>query len=877
MLNVIAIAVSIFVIFFLPGCALYIRFLLPSEDKKPRGLIEDLFFIVFSSFLLTTVAGIILALLGAFHFSILFLLDFLFSLIVFLTKREFKLTWNLFNFRLCWQDILLLNIILIASFIYLLPSEDIFGGMDSGIYVNTGINLVREGKLVFSDPLMQKLPDGLHSSAASVFKLDGYGLYFRGEENQDLVGQFLPGYPVWLAISYSLMGLESFLVITPVIALMGLVAVYLLGSYLFSKTAGLIGVFLLSINILYLWFARQPLSEIMANLLIFGGAYYLSRFFREKIEVYAQIAGISFGTALLVRLDSVLMLIPLCIVFLYYKYKGFKAKGRYQTFLIVTAFILLTAVASIIYFKNYFKLLILYFLDFNLFKSKGKIFTDQLRFGHILILAGAVFLSAFLIFLYKNSDKIKKKAMQLKIKKDHLLIMSAGLLSSVIIFQIFIRPSLPFRFMSPQANSLKRLGWYFLPLKALGIGERPIYHIESRFLSDIFVIFFCVCVVFAFMRSRRSPQVFAFVMFLVYSVVYFNDLMTVPNHFWLNRRYVSVILPFVFICAGYLLAEMIRKNIWSRIISILLLCAVSFSFINASYMIAGHQELGRSISQMEQIAGEMKDDALYILDAEPGLQYHLLSLPLKYIFGKNVVLFENSKDNQRKLSSLIPSLRESYSEIYYCSNERKDFSKTKMFLTQEGWQELLVRRFEHTTNIDYRPPSKILDMRITMLIFRIEDRLRLPRNSRFLNIGTKNENFLADGFYNPENWSGTDIRWTMNMFSLFLPRPADYNTIVLKMTNGRPPHEKPPLVSFFINGKKIDEFYVLQGFLEYKLKIPDPLLDELKASRYFVLDGLSDIWMPKKSGVNKDIRELGVAIDSISLIEEVQKNEKPLS
>jgi hypothetical protein len=691
------------------------------------------------------------------------------------------------------------------------------------------------------------------------------------------VGQFLPGYPVWLAISYSLMGLESFLVITPVIALMGLVAVYLLGSYLFSRTAGLIGTFLLSINILYLWFARQPLSEIMANLLIFSGAYYLSRFFREKIEVFAQLAGVSFGAAMLVRLDSVLMLIPLCIAFLYYKYKNFKAKGRYQTFSIVTVFLVITAIAALLYFKNYLKLLILYFLDFNLFKSKGKISTDQLHFGHILILAGAIFLFGLLIFLYKNSEKIKKKAMQLKIKKDHLLIMSAGLLSSVIIFQIFIRPSLPFRFMSPQANSLKRLGWYFLPLKLLGIGERPIYHMDVRFISDIFLIFFCICVVFAFMRSRHSPQVFAFVMFLVYSVVYFNDIMTVPNHFWLNRRYVSVILPFVFICAGYLLSEMIRKNIWSRITSILLVCAVSFSFIDGSYMIAGHQELGRSISQMEQMAGEMKDDALYILDAEPALQYHLLSLPLKYIFGKNVVLFNDSKENQRKIASLIPSLRENYSEIYYCSNERKNFPKTRIFLTQEGWQELLVRRFEHTTNIDYRPPSKIQDMRITMRIFRVEDRLRLSRNSHILNFGTGNENFLADGFFNPENWSGMDIRWTMNRFSLFLPRPVDYNTIVLKMTNGRPPHEKPPLVSFSINGEKIGEFYVLQGFLEYKLKIPDPLFAELKTSRYFILDGLSDIWMPKKSGVNKDVRELGVAIDSISLIEEIQKNEKPLS
>lgn len=875
MLNIIAITLSVFVIFFLPGSAIYISILLPSQNEKPRKLIEDLFFIIFSSFVITTVAGIVLALLGAFHFSILFLLDFLFSLIIFLARRGVKLSWSMFNFRPSWQDIILLNIILIAAFIYLLPAEDIFGGMDSGIYVNTGINLVREGKLVFSDPVMQKIPDNLHNSVASVFKLDGYGLYFLGEGKSELVGQFLPGYPVWLAISYNLMGLDNFLVITPIMALLGLVAVYLLGSYLFNKTAGLIGMFLLSINILYLWFARQPLSEIMANLLIYGGAYYLARFFQEKTEVFAQVAGLAFGAAFLVRLDSVLMVIPLCIAFLYYKYKGFKAKGRYQTFIIVTAFIILTAVAALLYFKNYLKLLILYFLNFNLFKSKGRISTDHLRFEHILIIAAAVFLFAILLFLYRNSDNIKRKAMQIGIKKDHLLVMSAGLLSSVIIFQIFIRPALPFRFMSPQANSLKRLGWYFLPLKSLGIGDQPIYHSDFRFVSDIAVIFFCICAVFTFLKSRHSPQIFAFLTFLVYSAVYFNDIMTVPNHFWLNRRYVSVILPFIFICAGYLLSEMIRKNIFSRIVAVLLLCGISFSFINASYMIAGHQEMGRSISQTAQIAADMKDDALYIFDAEPRLQYHLLVLPLKYIFDKNVVLFDNNKENKRKLASLIPSLRENYSEIYFCSDDRKNFRKNNMYLTQEGWQELLVHRFEHTTNIDYRPPSKILDMRITMRIYHIEDKLKIERNSRFLNVGLKEDNFLSDGFYNPENWGGTDIRWTMDRFSLFLPRPTDYNTIVLKMTNGRPPHEKPPLVSFFINRRKIDEFYVLQGFLEYKMRIPDYLLEELKNIKYYTLEGSSDVWMPKKSGVNKDVRELGVAIDGISLIEEVQKNEKP--
>lgn len=876
MLNAIAITLSYVVILLLPGWAVFMRFLLPAEKGRQRRFLEDLFFIIFTSFVITTAVGIILALLGAFHFSILFLVDVLLSLVVLLTGTDLKSFKSFFNLNFSWQDVVLLNIILISAFVYLSPAEDIFGGMDSGIYVNTGVNLVREGKVTFSDPIMQKVPENLQSTVASVFKLDGYGLYFMGDDQKELIGQFLPGFSVWIAISYSLLGLNSFLILTPFIALLGMAAIYFFGSSVFNRTAGLIGTFLLSINILYLWFSRQALSEIMANMLIFGGMYYLSRFLTERTDIFSSIAGLAFGAALLVRLDSVLLLLPLLVLLFYYKYKKVDTKSRNQTFFIVFAFVILAAVASFIYYKNYFKLLILYFLDINLFKLNGRIGTDQLKIEHLFALGILVFAALLLVYIYKKSDGIKKRARKLGLKQESLLLMLSGLLTAVLIFEQFIRPALPFRFISPQANSLKRLGWYFLPLKSLVIGERPVYDMEMRYLSDIFIIFFGLALVFSFIHSKRFPQFFAFLVFFTYSAVYFNNLMTVPNHFWLNRRFISVILPFVFICAGYLISEMLRKNVWTRIIGIVLLLAVSFSFIDGSIVVADHKELGRSVSQLEKIAEGMKEDALYIMDAKPELQYHLVSLPLKYIFGRNVVLFEDTADNRRRLASILPRLRDIYPEIYFCSDKWQDFSKSGIFLTLRDWDELLVRRFEHTTVTDYRPPSRILDMRIAMRIYKIEDRMRLASSSRYLNVGTGKEEFLTDGFFEVEEWGKVNIRWTMSRFSLFLPRPKDYNTITVTMANSRPPNEPPPFVEFFIYGIKIADFYVLQGFQEYSFKIPDGLLENLRNHKYFLLEGASDTWMPKKTGVNKDVRELGVAVDSIRLTEEISKNEKPL-
>ncbi len=868
MLSIIAVTVSIIVLFFIPGILLLN--ILHQQDKKKRNLLEELFFIIFSSMLITTAAGTLLAILGAFSLPLLFLINLLFSTVVYFILLKKRIRINVLSYRLTVKDLIIINIFLIFGFFYFFPAQDIYGGLDSGVYVNTGVNLVNEGGISFNDPALKSLPTDIGKQARDTFQLDGYGLYFNSEDDSKIVGQFLPGYPVWLGIAYSLFGLNGFLLITPILAILGLLAVYNFGKILFNSTAAFTGSMLLACNILYLWFARQPLSEILTNLFLIGGLYYLALFLKERLDVYAMLSAGALGTIFLIRMDSVILLIPIGLLFIYFRIREDLGKITIYFSLTVTLFAAIGFFTLVFIFKSYFKLLALYFLDIDLQRTNGKLAAEIFRINHIYKISILLLVAGLFVLILKKAPQWYKALRRLNLNTGYIKAGASGLLASLLVYQIYIRPALPFRFMSPQANSAKRLGWYFMPLKWLGLTDQPLYNSEYRIFIDILLIIFCAGIIFAFYKISNFIQFLTFAVFFSYAVIYFNNLYTVPHHFWLNRRFIVIILPYILLSFGYLVSRIVKRSKIHAILAIVFTGLILASFTGGFALIANHRELDHSIEQLESITEALEDESLYIMDSEPSLQYHLISLPLKYIFNKKIILFENNESNLQDLSDLLPNLLKYYTGVYYCTSNMKRLPPLPYNFHYTEWKQILVRRFETTVNNDYRPPLMSRDMRIQLRLYKLDRNPYFIEMTDRLDIGTGYETFLADGFFNAESFENETYRWTMRNFAFYIPPPGANDKMSIKMANGRPLEFKPPKVSFYLNKMLLHDFYVLQEADEYTLTIPEKYRNSPEP---LLIKAVSDTWIPKEANINTDVRNLGIMMYHVKLFRESDNEE----
>jgi hypothetical protein len=79
---------------------------------------------------------------------------------------------------------------------------------------------------------------------------------------------------------------------------------------LFGAAPALLGSLLLASNVVQVWFARYPVSETMSQFLIFLGLLAFLHWEERGGAAFAAIAGTALGLSLLVRIDSLLIALP---------------------------------------------------------------------------------------------------------------------------------------------------------------------------------------------------------------------------------------------------------------------------------------------------------------------------------------------------------------------------------------------------------------------------------------------------------------------------------------------------------------------------------------------------------------------------------------
>jgi hypothetical protein len=187
---------------------------------------------------------------------------------------------------------------------------------DPAIYIQSGAVLAREGGLAFDLSVFRALPEVIQQlvSAGGWHEVPYAGIVVN--EGGRAVPVFFHLFPVWVASCFSVGGLDAALAVNIPLYGMAIVAMYALACRWFGPGWGVFAAVLLALFPAEIWQSRFPTSELLAQVLLLGGWFFLDVALRDEQpgRLAGWMSGVSFGLAMMTRFDSLLVVAPLLVL-----------------------------------------------------------------------------------------------------------------------------------------------------------------------------------------------------------------------------------------------------------------------------------------------------------------------------------------------------------------------------------------------------------------------------------------------------------------------------------------------------------------------------------------------------------------------------------
>jgi hypothetical protein len=614
---------SIALLILLPGYLTRLAWFGRSVDHKPEDALQFGGQVLLFSAIWTGGLGVVLAQLGQFSLARLWLVSLSYELILVLWIWRSGMPWRLVVSGDRRERVALLTLVVIAGALFFHPHEFIWGGADAGVYVNLGANIARTGAWRIYEPLIAEMDPALYPA---MFReqpaplIPQYvplpGTYLTNSGAGEVTPQFYPLHPVWLAILYAVGGLRFSLYATPFWGLLGCVMVYLSGRIVFSRRVGMLSALFLALTATQIWFSRYPTSEVLTQMLLFGGICSFTLYLRENESSGWQgfLAGLAFGQALLSRIDLYVLAVLPVVFALYCRLNGL---GRRRFWLFSAPFCVCLAYS-------------LFFAANDSWPYLHNTYSPLLsQVSPTMMLTGGSIASAALIAAWVAVGP--KYSSGLRVWLDRVgnpgfrgMAVIVGLLAMYAYFvrPLTVDPGTSFYYWygdhdipNVEPYNFVRLGWYLSPLGLL--------------LSVV-----GVCLALARGPNRRFAPLLG--IGLLFSIVYLYSSMNNPHHIYVMRRYVPVVIPFFLLMAAYALDRLmsIGKK-WGRRASLVAsVCLAIWLLVNSRYAIP-HVEYQGLISQFESFSEDLGDQPSVLLfnDVRAVGPAAILGTPLRYLKG----------------------------------------------------------------------------------------------------------------------------------------------------------------------------------------------------------------------------------------------------
>src|SRR5436190_8524169 len=183
-------------------------------------------------------------------------------------------------------------------------AQHVVADRDPGIYLWFGRWVSDHGSLLLDNP-KRFFPTVQHGVLAQC------PVTCRGAPGDRLYVQFLHGLPVTLGAAGWIGGAGAITKVNAALGGVSLLAFYALGTRLLRPLFALAATAALAVSFPQVYFARDTYSEILAQLLLFGGLWLLWEARWRRSARVAGVAGLALGLTCGVRIDSFLYAIPL--------------------------------------------------------------------------------------------------------------------------------------------------------------------------------------------------------------------------------------------------------------------------------------------------------------------------------------------------------------------------------------------------------------------------------------------------------------------------------------------------------------------------------------------------------------------------------------
>lgn len=809
------------------------------HDEPWQGI--DLFWSALTGVALTGWLGQALADLGIFHGFLLAGILAAYSAVLALRVRSRIVPRGLHG---NWREIGLLGgVLVVAAALFFQPADTAIGGRDDGIRVMAGAAVARQGGWLQTLPLLPDLP--LYRGAEGDLK--HLGFLILDAERSLVVPQFTGVHEVWQAIAWGVIdpdlvqagGVRAAhplnFYLNPLFALFALLACYVLGRSLFGRAGAIVGTLLLAINVAQVWYARQTMGEILLQALLLGGTAASMAYLRAPGRVTALATGISFGVALLTKVDALIALGVLGGVLLLVWPQ--RRAWPYLRWLVIP---LLLAIAhyvahSALFSANY------------LSDNFGNLLIDPVPL--MIVALGAGVIGGLIALRARFRERVD--ALMTRPLPSRWRLVGFGLLLLLIGYAYFVRPTM----LAQESYIHSVWNQRFFTYRGLNLVMLVAYLTPISFALAL-------CGLARLITRHLRWHHFPFLgMVFGYGVVFtYNAMIVGDQPFWV-RRFLPVVIPGALLLAGAGIAALwAARNPWRWAAPVLLLVALGWSGRQTAPIAALRSGAGLS-PQVAAFAAKIPPNAVVLFqDWQAGFD---LAAPLEILYGRESYAltgeFVRGVAAQQWRDQLMQWQQAGRPLIYVAANNDLTLTSDEL-----QWQPLdpFTLRYSTIETTHDRLPQGSIDVAKPLNLYGI---VPAPNDQQActttIEVGGNDYGAIGPGFYESEATGEQVARWTEATASLVIPTLAENTILTVTMYDGRPASAGAADVQLSSTGTPIATLTLQPGWHEYSVQLPAALAAQPAP---ILIDLSVPTWTPQQFG-QPDGRALGVMIDKFTL------------
>lgn len=602
--KIVGAVVTLPLLFFVPGCVVFRSRLFRSWSLSWPG---RMLVVVAISVSVASLVALFLAEAG--HLSI-WLLDLILAGIALLARLVLGSTGR--SLRMpgpaSWELVAVLFLVVLSVLLFFKPGEYVVGDGDPGYYFNNGYHIADTGSVAIYEDSVPSMSDYELNAfyARGVVQFTPFHLRSRP------LGKVMPLLyhlmPVWIGIFIMLFGRMGGLYLLPLFGMLGVLSVFALGRRYSGVGGATLGAVFLGLFFPQVWFSRYPASEVFAQFFIVSALLFFLQMRDDDDPVLGVASALALTAAACARPEVLLVLVPLLAVVVF---DMLADRYKWGDLAFVNAVLI-----GLVYIWLYIKYAVLeYFFIHTL--PLLRLARSRSNMNAMMFLALGAIVLGFVLFNHKA------------------LIRTLGRWGTRLRQAVGERATtLETAFKASLAVLLLLAFAYYYFIAPRGVTSSNAQH---RFFYNLALFFggiglFAFAMGFCYMLYKTDAAT-SFVLgslVLIFTVAFTQSRLTAPHLPWLTRRYMTVVVPLLFLGAGYAFARLWRKNVGFKVVIAGLTVGFVALFCFFLAPVATKVEYQGIDNQLEAFAEQADGDLVIFTDPFLG---DVLGIPLRYQYG----------------------------------------------------------------------------------------------------------------------------------------------------------------------------------------------------------------------------------------------------